>query len=63
MPIANAFTPDGRSVLVVNRDSDNLVIFDADTRTVTVLETDEWLTILNLESTELQTVDLRKLAR
>lgn len=35
MPREVVFTPDGQSVLVVNRDSDNLVVFDADTRTVT----------------------------
>ncbi|MCU0979313.1 MAG: S8 family serine peptidase, partial [Pirellulaceae bacterium] len=35
MPREAVFTPDGQSVLVVHRDTDNLVIYDADTRSVT----------------------------
>ncbi len=34
MPHEVVFTPDGSSVLVVNRDTDNLVIFDVNTRTI-----------------------------
>ncbi len=35
MPRKAAFTPDGESVLVVHRDTDNVMVFDAETRTVT----------------------------
>ena len=35
MPREAVFTPDGQSVLVVHRDTNNLVIYDADTRSVT----------------------------
>lgn len=34
-PVALAFSPDGRTILVVNQDSDNVTFYDVDTRRVT----------------------------